>query len=1219
MRDTLTALAGAVILILIAALAAPPFIDWAARRPLIDRAISGSLGVEAHSEGRIEVRFLPYPRLRLDGLRLGGDPEKPSLDLRFVKAELALAPLLKGEFRFTETRIGRAELKLPVADGDAVLVPVALAEAIKGRDLVIEDLRIQQAFLTTQVPSTGRTDQIHAESLRLKAPSLAGPWQIEGASDGVPFRLGSTKIAADGATLKLSGGGELQPRFEADARIVLKPLDPAADAKSSGSGGVRAMVPEAEGSARLVVGPPTKTDEALLSFSLGGTFKARGPLLRFDGVNAEIDPTGQAIRLAGTGQINLRSWRAGLSLEARRLNVDGLIASSTSQAMLARGLPIDGITLPVMLDLDLKVESLALGSEDWSDLTFKGTFDRTGGILLRRFAATAPGAARIEASGEVDVAPSARFNGHLDVDAGHSEGLGRYLRHLGAEGPALALLDGRPVRVAADVSAATSEVSLQNLRVTLGEAKVAGKARYAKGERGARGRLDATLDATGVDIAELPPVGGFLPALDRHDIGLKIKARDVRYGPAGARSGNGTIAASIQSDGASLVFDSLDIANLAGANARLSGRITPDGAGRIAGHVEAASAAPLLALLDRIWIPEARLLPAFLREGTLDLDVSLEREAGEADTLRTTAKGEAADSTIDGTLLARGGRLDALDATITTPKAGRWFKRDDIAGLSQPANLTLKAQRETTSAAPLSLSVGGTVAGLQLSTVKPIGFGGDFGPPDSGTLRAATADLSPFLVLTGSALAPAGPLPADLTLVLSRKDVDLHTEASGQVAGANVSASLDRKPDGALAGKVSLGALSMPSLAAALVLPADPKASGTDAAGWSSARFVAAPAHPHADLSMSVGRLDLGSGLIADGAAFEISLDGDALSIKNLSGGLAGGRITGSATIARQGGNATVSGEGALRDAAIGDLVAATPIRGRFSASLRYSGSGDSAAALSANLGGSGEMTLADLVLPGADPTAIDRTLTRALAEDDPLREGRLPSILAEEFEAAPLSVKGPVTTSVTLVGGTLRSGSFDLDLGPTRWSGGFSLDLRQKRLETRGTLTATAAPKGWTGGRPSLQFGFSGPLSAPKREIDSGSLANGLAALVLQRELEKIELFEADQTERQRRRARIEMDQARAAALKAAAEKAAQEKAAQEKAAQEKAAQEKAAREKAAAEEAGRAARLRAQQAAAEEQARQARDRQNAEDEARRIRGEPERGEPLDIRPPQP
>ncbi|MEE7485345.1 hypothetical protein [Methylobacterium oryzae] len=94
--------------------------------------------------------------------------------------------------------------------------------------------------------------------------------------------------------------------------------------------------------------------------------------------------------------------------------------------------------------------------------------------------------------------------------------------------------------------------------------------------------------------------------------------------------------------------------------------------------------------------------------------------------------------------------------------------------------------------------------------------------------------------------------------------------------------------------------------------------------------------------------------------------------------------------------------------------------------------------------------------------------------------------------------------------------------------------------------------PRGWNAGPLAVQYGLTGPLGAPERVLDVGTLSNGLAAFVLQRELETIELTEADQVERQRRRARIEMDRARAASLKAAAEKAAADKAAADKAAEE-------------------------------------------------------------------
>ena len=77
-----------------------------------------------------------------------------------------------------------------------------------------------------------------------------------------------------------------------------------------------------------------------------------------------------------------------------------------------------------------------------------------------------------------------------------------------------------------------------------------------------------------------------------------------------------------------------------------------------------------------------------------------------------------------------------------------------------------------------------------------------------------------------------------------------------------------------------------------------------------------------------------------------------------------------------------------------------------------------------------------------------------------------------------------------------------------------------------------------------------------------SGTLDEKLAATA-RAGFDGVELFEADQSERQRRRARIEMDKARVLAIKAAADTLAADRAASE--------------------EAARQARLRAQQAADE------------------------------------
>jgi hypothetical protein len=83
--------------------------------------------------------------------------------------------------------------------------------------------------------------------------------------------------------------------------------------------------------------------------------------------------------------------------------------------------------------------------------------------------------------------------------------------------------------------------------------------------------------------------------------------------------------------------------------------------------------------------------------------------------------------------------------------------------------------------------------------------------------------------------------------------------------------------------------------------------------------------------------------------------------------------------------------------------------------------------------------------------------------------------------------------------------------------------------------LQAKAAPRGWSGDAPAVVLGWQGPVSRPARILDVAPLTNGLASVVLARELDRIETFEADQNERQRRNGQQQMEADRRAAAEAA------------------------------------------------------------------------------------
>jgi flagellar biosynthesis GTPase FlhF len=198
------------------------------------------------------------------------------------------------------------------------------------------------------------------------------------------------------------------------------------------------------------------------------------------------------------------------------------------------------------------------------------------------------------------------------------------------------------------------------------------------------------------------------------------------------------------------------------------------------------------------------------------------------------------------------------------------------------------------------------------------------------------------------------------------------------------------------------------------------------------------------------------------------------------------------------------------------------------------------------NLGGSGDWTLANLRIPQSDPMALDRAAKQLLAEEEPLVAGRAETVIGAELNRAALTVP-QVTTSAALIAGALRLSPVVVDGGASTWRGTVTFDLKSLVLDARGAMTARAAPPEWTGALPSVGLTWTSVAGTPFREIDVGPFRNGLAAIVLKRELEKIEAFERAAAERQRQlqaRQEAERQKARAAAEEAERQARAKEEA---------------------------------------------------------------------------
>ena len=1127
MRDILTIIASIVIVILAAAVAAPPLIGWQDHRDTVDSLISRASGTEAKTEGEIEIRLLPTPRIRLDHLRLGGKtPDSPTLAADLVWAELALTPLLRGEVRFLETRVGRADINVSISpDGGWRLPPDLLTGNARGREWAIESLKIGQLLVTTQMPSTGRTDQVYAENVFIEGQKLIGPWRVDGSTGGVPFRLITGELAPDKSIqVKLAGGGDNHPRFDIDAKISL----------TGGEDGALNM----SGKAKVLFGPPAQVAAAgiPIPITMDAEFKASDGAIVLDPVSLEAGEGGASLRMAGTGSVQIAEPRVSLKLDGRRLDADSFILSANGQDFKSRFREWSVPKFAVPVDLDLKIDSIGLGQEDLSNAIARLSFD-SGQFKVGLFEFTAPGETRVAMEGKAGLGARGGTEGKIALASKASDRFARYLERLNLRSPFLRVLDGRPFEMSSDVAFVSPVVSFNHMRVKTGDAVLSGNVRYTAPEAAERAKLEAQVAIQNLNLDQLPRVSSVFEATQNMDVGFILDARGVSAGNGPA---NGRIGARILSDGPALLVESLDIVNLAGANAKVSGRIAPDGSGRIAGKVTAERAAPLVDLIGSVWIGGlSKLVPPFLRDGDLDLDVVTERVArptGSSESLlRTTARGTAAGGSFDGKVDFLDGRTENLDVTLATANTGRWVERPNVPSLRRPSNVTLRGIR--VGSGQFNVTVAGDVGGVQVSTKRPFTLTGTDDVVDSGEAEIATPDITPFLLLMGDSAGVTPPVPVKAQVTLGRERDATLLDVRGQVADSKVQARLAARSRDDISGEISLDKLSLPWLVTTLALNAPGVPDATSL--WSTARFgQSARMVRGGKITVRAGALDLGRNLHATRASFTLEATQDGIGIRDLDTVLGSGHLTGSATITRQGALASIVGEGAVRDVPLSALTVA-PFEARISGALKFGTSGETLASLVSNLGGSGDWTVANLRVPQTDPTALDRAAKQLLSENEPLVAGRAETVIGAELNRAPLTASA-ITTSAALIGGGLRLSPFIVESSAASWRGTVTFDLKALALDARGSLTARAAPPEWTGALPSIGLVWKTVAGVPSREIDVGPFRNGLAAIVLKRELEKIEAFEKAAAERQRQlQAKQEAERLKA---KAAAEEAARQ-----------------------------------------------------------------------------
>ena len=160
---------------------------------------------------------------------------------------------------------------------------------------------------------------------------------------------------------------------------------------------------------------------------------------------------------------------------------------------------------------------------------------------------------------------------------------------------------------------------------------------------------------------------------------------------------------------------------------------------------------------------------------------------------------------------------------------------------------------------------------------------------------------------------------------------------------------------------------------------------------------------PLSELKLKIGAIDLGDMGAARGAEATLRLEPQKFELADLGADVFGARLSGHASLRRDGATAALSGALDLGPFNVDKAI----LKAKVALATDFASSGSSPAALVAGLVGQGRLTLSGASLPRLDPGALDRVLAKADSLDALIDETNIQHALSLELDKQPLGAAG--------------------------------------------------------------------------------------------------------------------------------------------------------------------------------------------------------------------
>jgi uncharacterized protein involved in outer membrane biogenesis len=1123
-QTTLLGLAIAIILALVTAVVGPYFVDWGRYRAQFEADASRLTGLEVHVGGTIDARILPTPTLILQEVEFGHPGDAGKVRVRALQVEFAPAALISREWRAVEVRLQGAEFSFGL-DGSGRLGWPIPAIGLDADAASIQALKVEDGRVVLTDAASGSRLVLDKLEFSGEVRSFAGPVKGQGSftfsGQHYPYSVAVSRVGEDGVV---------------GVRVNLDPSDRPLAFEADGMLWIEQGVPHFDGSLQLAhaFGRVSKGAQGTVEpWRVTGRFKGDSAAAVLEQIDFQYGPDDRAIKLRGDARLafGARPRIEGV-MSSRQIDLDRMLA--LPEAIRRRPLSaIKGVVdyfgdmrrLPIPVKLGISAETL----------TFAGaTLQRVSGNLMSNAEALdiealdfrAPGVSQIRLSGRLSSTPTGvAFAGPVKIDAGDPQKLVAWLTDH-ADAPVMA---AGPLRVSGEIRLGSEMVAAERIVAEFDRNRLEGRLAYswARGDRPSR--LDAVLSAPDIDFDRTYALARSIAGDAAFEwpregaLALKIGRAIV----AGVEAKNADVNMRLDADG--LEIQRLALGDFGGAALAVTGRIdmrTPPARGAISLDLDARSLDGVVALLEKL-SPEAasrlrrvagRFVPAKLH-GSLAVKPDAAAAptkfeiAGSAGGFHVDVVGEGGiggtgHTVADVAQLAAGEQIsvtahvDAGDGGVLVELLGL----DRLVAVdTQPGRLRVAA------AGPLDgdLAVDSrlTAGGLDVLANGTVRLSGQQGPSAGLALKIANAKVrTPRPAAAGR---PADALPTALTarLTLAENTLGL-SDLNGKVADSTIGGQLQIRlaEPMRIEGQIGLSALDLPEAIAAAV-GAPPRAAGT-AAGWSPEPFEAVIlGDASGRISIKVARVSLTRGLAARDMQGVLNFGSSQLSIDDIEGSLAGGRLAGGLAFRRGADGMMAHGQVRLTGSDPAELIPGDgrpPLHGWVSLDLKVDASGHSPVALIGALHGGGTFTLQDGGIAGLDPTAFD-AVTRAVDQGLPIEPTKIRDniepALANRGLAVPLA-----EGAITIVDGQLRVANTVVHTRGADLAISASVDLAESVMDARLKLSGPAAANATAGSRPELVIGLSGSIAAPKRTLDVAPLVSWLTLRMVEQQTKRLD-----------------------------------------------------------------------------------------------------------------